>query len=43
MEFWLQVLALIWLVVVVALLDRVAAALGSKRLVQLKLQVLLTF
>ena len=42
MEFWVETLVLVWLVVVLVLLDEVAA-LQCKDLVLLKLKVQLTF
>ena len=41
--FGVQALGLMWLVVVVALLDRVVAALQHKSLAQISFQALLTF
>ena len=41
--FWVQILGLICLVVVAALLERAAAALGRKGLVQLRPKALLAF
>ena len=42
-SFWVETPVMVWFLVVIALLDGVAAALGHKKLAPLRFKVLLTF